>query len=110
MLAGELPRPAFPPRLRETAPTAWFRLAAGALSFADVYAGRQDRVACLANLCQAVLATAQGRLAATGEWVLNEKRLTELPNGPGLTPSRTGSRNPGRTWARSSPMSAPASG
>jgi hypothetical protein len=77
VLAGELPQPAFPPRLRETAPVAWFRLAAGALSFADVYAGRQDRVACLANLCQAVLATGQGRLAAAGEWVLNEKRLTE---------------------------------
>jgi hypothetical protein len=53
------------------------RGAPGALSFADVYAGRQDRVACLANLCQAVLATAQGRLAAAGQWVLNEKRLTE---------------------------------
>jgi Nucleotidyltransferase domain len=75
VLAGDLPRPAFPPKLRETAPVAWFRLAAGALSFADVYAGRQDRVACLANLCQAVLATAQGRLAAADEWVLNEKRL-----------------------------------
>ena len=77
VLAGDLPRPEFPPRLRETAPEAWFRLAAGALSFAGVYAGRQDRVACLANLCQAVLATGQGRLAAAGEWVLNEKRLTE---------------------------------
>jgi hypothetical protein len=75
VLAGDLPRPAFPPRLRETAPAAWFRLAAGALSFAGVYAGRRDRVACLANLCQAVLAAAQGRLAAAGEWVLNEKRL-----------------------------------
>jgi hypothetical protein len=32
-------------------------------------------VACLANLCQAVLAAAQGRLAAAGEWALNEKRL-----------------------------------
>jgi len=77
VLAGELPRLAFPTRLREAAPAAWFRLAAGALSFADVYAGRQDRVACLANLCQAVLATGQGRLAAAGQWVLNEKRLTE---------------------------------
>jgi hypothetical protein len=77
VLAGDLPRPAFPSRLRETAPAAWSGLAAGALSFADVYAGRQDRVACLANLCQAVLATGQGRLAAAGEWVLNEKRLTE---------------------------------
>jgi Nucleotidyltransferase domain len=77
VLAGDLPRPAFPPRLLRTAPEAWFRLAAGALSFAGVYAGRQDRVACLANLCQAVLATGQGRMAAAGQWVLNEKRLTE---------------------------------
>ena len=77
VLTGDLPRPGFPPRLRETAPAAWFRLAAGALHFADVHAGRQDRVACLANLCQAVLAGAQGRLAAAGEWVLNEKRLAE---------------------------------
>ena len=77
VLAGDLPRPAFPQKLRETAPAAWFRLAAGALSFAEVYARRRDRVACLANLCQAVLAGAQGRLAAGGEWVLNEKRLVE---------------------------------
>jgi hypothetical protein len=34
-------------------------------------------VACLASLCQAVLAAGQGRLAAAGQWVLNEKRLTE---------------------------------
>ena len=77
VLAGDLPRPGFPPKLRQTAPQAWYRLAAGALHFADVHAGRQDRVACLANLCQAVLATAQGRLAAVGEWALNEKRITE---------------------------------
>ena len=77
VLAGELPRPAFPPKLRETAPVAWFRLAAGALHFAEVHAGRGDGVACLANLGQAVLASAQGRLAAAGEWVLNEKRITE---------------------------------
>ena len=77
VLAGDLPRPGFPPKLRQTAPQAWYRLAAGALHFADVHAGRRDRVACLANLCQAVLATAQGHLAAAGEWVLNEKRITE---------------------------------
>jgi hypothetical protein len=77
VLAGDLPRPAFSPALRQTAPTAWSRLAAGALHFAQVHAGRQDQVACLANLGQAVLAAAQARLAAAGEWVLNEKRLTE---------------------------------
>ena len=77
VLAGELPRPQFPPKLRQTAPVAWSRLAAGALHFAEVHAGRQDRVACLANLGQAALATAQGRLASAGQWVLNEKRITD---------------------------------
>jgi hypothetical protein len=77
VLAGDLPRPGFPQKLRETAPATWSRLAAGALQIAGVHAERQDSVACLANLCQAVLAAAQGRLAAAGEWVLNEKRLVE---------------------------------
>ena len=77
VLSGDLPRPGFPPKLRDTVPVAWSRLAAGALHFAEVHARRQDGVACLANLCQAVLAAAQGRLAAAGEWVLNEKRLIE---------------------------------
>ena len=77
VLSGELPRPRFPQRLRETAPAAWFTIASGALHFADIYAGRDDPVCCLANICQAVLATAQGRLAAAGEWVLNEKRIVD---------------------------------
>ena len=77
VLTGELPRPHFPPQLQQTAPAAWSRLAAGALHFAEVHADRQDRAACLANLCQAVLAVAQGRLAAAGEWILNEKRLVQ---------------------------------
>jgi hypothetical protein len=77
VLAGDLPRPGFPPKLRQTAPAAWSRLAAGAMHFAEVHAGRGDRVACLANLCQAVLAAGQGRLAVAGEWALNEKRLVE---------------------------------
>ncbi len=94
VLAGELPRPGFPQKLRETAPAAWFGLAAGALHFADVYAGRQDRVACLANLCQAVLAAAQGRLAAAGEWALNEKRIVERA-GLGRVQERLAEPEPG---------------
>jgi hypothetical protein len=71
--------------------SAWYRLAAGALHFADVHPGRKDRVACLANLCQAVLAAAQGPLAAAGEWVLNEKRLAERA-GLGGVQDRLGQR------------------
>lgn len=75
VLRGTLPRPDFPDALAETAPRAWYQLAAGALHFAYVYAHRGDRIACLANATQAVLATAQGRLAAAGVWVLNEKGI-----------------------------------
>jgi hypothetical protein len=77
VLTGELPRPTFPDALRETAPPTWTNLAAGALRYAEVGASRGDVVACLANLSQAVLATAQARLAAQGEWVLNEKRIVD---------------------------------
>lgn len=75
VLVGELPRPSFPEPLRHTARAMWYQLAAGALANAQVHAKRDDRVAALANLTQAVLATAHGRLAAAGEWALNEKGL-----------------------------------
>ena len=77
VLAGDLPRPAFPRALQEAAPPRWYRLAAGAMAFADSHARRADRVGCLANVTQAILAAAQGRLAAAGEWALNEKRIVD---------------------------------
>jgi hypothetical protein len=77
VLFGELPRPSFPARLRETAPALWFRLAAGALAVGRTHADRGDAIAAVANFTQAVLATAQGRLAAQGLWALNEKRIIE---------------------------------
>ena len=75
VLFGELPRPSFPSRLRATAPALWFRLAAGALAVGRTHADRGDAIAAAANFTQAVLATAQGRLAAQGQWALNEKRI-----------------------------------
>jgi hypothetical protein len=77
VLHGALPRPAFPAALRRTAPALWYRLASGALEVGRTHASRGDRVAALANLTQAVLATAQGRLAAAGLWALNEKGIVE---------------------------------
>lgn len=70
VLDGELPRPSFPAQLRRTAPQLWYRLASGALAVGGVHASRGDRIAALANFTQAVLATAKGRLAADGRWVL----------------------------------------
>jgi len=77
VLHGDLPRPGFSDALRRSAPPAWNRLAAGALHFADVHSERGDTVAATANLGQAVLAAAQARLAATGQWALNEKGIVE---------------------------------
>jgi hypothetical protein len=77
VLAGELPRPSFPDALRSTAPRFWFRIGGGALHFAEVYAVRGDRTACLANVTQAILCAANGRLTGRGEWSLNEKKLVE---------------------------------
>jgi hypothetical protein len=77
VLAGALPCPAFSDRLRDSAPPRWYRLAAGALEFAEVHARRGDRMAALANVGQAILCAAQGRLAARGEWTLNEKGIVQ---------------------------------
>ena len=83
VLHGVLPRPSFPAELRRTAPELWNRLAAGALEVGRVHAGRGDRIA--ANLAQAVLAAAQGRLAAAGIWALSEKGIVERA---GLDPAQ----------------------
>jgi hypothetical protein len=45
------------------------------LRFAEAHAARHATVSCVANLAQAALLEAHARLAARGEWVLNEKRL-----------------------------------
>lgn len=74
VLAGDLPRPGFPQKLRQTAPAAWSRLAAGRCILPRSTPGAATG-ACLANLCQAVLAAAQGRLAAAGEWVCCANKL-----------------------------------
>ena len=83
VLSGVLPRPSYPDRLRATAPPLWYRLAAGTLHYADVHARRGDDVASVANLGQALLCAAQGRLAAAGEWALNEKRIIERAGSTG---------------------------
>jgi hypothetical protein len=77
VLHGSLPRPEFPAALAETAPKWWFHIAGMSLYHADVHAARGDLTATCANITQAALATAQGRLAAKGRWVLNEKGILE---------------------------------
>jgi predicted nucleotidyltransferase len=75
VLAGELPRPGFPERLRETAPPRWRASAKLSLGTAGTLAGRGDVGACVGLLAKAGIAAAQATLAERGEWALSEKGI-----------------------------------
>jgi hypothetical protein len=87
VLVGELPRPGFPPLLRQRA--ARFRAEAARLTLdytEQVYAARGDALGCAGGLARAVVEAAHGRLAAAGTWALNEKRIVERAGLDGLAP------------------------
>jgi len=106
VLAGDLPRPRFPQKLRQTAPTAWFRLAAGALHFAEVHAGagtgspawRTSAKPCWPRPKAVWRPPANGCSTRSGLW-----------NGPGWAAFRTGSDALTETLRHSCPMSGPVS-
>jgi hypothetical protein len=75
VLAGELPRPEFPERLRESAPPRWRSMASFDLGIAEAVAARGDVVDCAGLMAQSAIAVAQAKLAERGEWALNEKGI-----------------------------------
>lgn len=78
VLAGTLPRPGYPPALREHAPPAWWSRAQLTLDYArNAHAPRGHALDCAGAAARACCETAHAILAAHGEWVTNEKRLLE---------------------------------
>jgi hypothetical protein len=75
VLAGELPRPPFPERLREAAPPRWRATAAFSLEVAGQITERGDVAACVGLLAKAAIAAAQAALAERGEWGLSEQGI-----------------------------------
>jgi nucleotidyltransferase-like protein len=76
VLVGELPRPGYPAALRAAAPLRWRQEAGLTLEYARAaYASRGDALGCAGLLAQAVVQEAHARVAARGEWTLNDKRL-----------------------------------
>ena len=106
VLAGDLPRPGFPPKLRQTAPAAWSRLAAGALHFAEVHAGARTGWPAWRTCAKRCWrwARAVWRPLANGCSTKNG-----LPNVPGWAAFKTSSAGLSRTWVRSCPESGPLS-
>ena len=74
-LVGELPRPEFPDALRETAPRRWRGDVDFSLAVAERAADRGDPGPCCGLVARAAIGEAQARLAAAGEWALNEKGI-----------------------------------
>jgi predicted nucleotidyltransferase len=75
VLAGDLPRPAFPEQLRESAPPRWRASSSFSLGVAESIAGRGDVATCVGLLSKAAIEAAQAALAERGEWALNEKGI-----------------------------------
>ena len=87
VLVGELPRPGFPPLLRQRAARFWAEAARLTLDYTEaVHAARGDALGCAGGLARAVVEAAHGRLAAAGTWALNEKRIVERAGLDGLAP------------------------
>jgi hypothetical protein len=76
VLRGTLPRPDYPPALREAAPPVWRERAALTLHYAkSAYAPRGQVTEVAGALATAAMQTAHAIMATRGEWVTNEKRL-----------------------------------
>lgn len=86
VLVGSLPRPTYPAKLREQASLWWHGAALLSLNYAEKTAAEQgDPVGVAGGLARAVVEEAHSRLAARGEWVLNEKRIVERAGLQGLS-------------------------
>jgi hypothetical protein len=87
VLVGDLPRPGFPPLLRERAAHFWSEAAGLSLDYTEAaYAARGDALGCAGGLARAVIEAAHARLATRGVWALNEKRIVERAGLDGLAP------------------------
>jgi predicted nucleotidyltransferase len=78
VLAGDLPRPAYPDALADVAARRWRGDAIASLSYGQAaLRSRGDLVVALANATRALVEASHGLLAGAKEWVLNEKGIVE---------------------------------
>jgi predicted nucleotidyltransferase len=77
-LSGSLPKPDFPPALRERAKAAWWARAGMTLDYAArTHAPAGRLVDCAGAAARACLEAGNAILAGRGEWITNEKRLLD---------------------------------
>jgi hypothetical protein len=77
-LYGQLPRPAFPDALRAAAPSRWWGDAQATMAYGrGAYAARGRLAETVGTVATAACQAAHAVLAATGQWVTNEKALLD---------------------------------
>jgi hypothetical protein len=78
VLRGDLPRPAYPDALRAAAPPRWWGDARATLDYGRAaYAARGRLAETAGTVAVAACQAAHAALAASGQWVTNEKTLLE---------------------------------
>jgi hypothetical protein len=78
VLRGDLPRPDFPDALRAAAPPRWWDDAQATLAYGrGAYAARGRVTETAGTVGTAACQAAHAVLAATGQWVTNEKALLD---------------------------------
>jgi predicted nucleotidyltransferase len=78
VLSGELERPAYPDALRAAAPPRWWNDARATLDYGRrAYAARGQLAETAGTITVAACQAAHAVLAATGQWVTNEKALLD---------------------------------
>lgn len=78
VLVGSLPKPQYPTLLREKAYAFWHETALLHLAYAEgAYAAAGDIIGVAGAVARAIVEESHARLAARGEWALNEKRIVK---------------------------------
>jgi predicted nucleotidyltransferase len=91
VLRGYLPRPGYPPALREAAPVQWRDSARGTLTYARAAQAARGHLADTAGaIATAACQGAHAVLAGRGEWVTNEKTLIDRAGLRGIDKILTG--------------------
>jgi hypothetical protein len=85
VLSGDLPRPAYPDALRAAAPPRWWRDAQATLGYGrGAYARRGRLTETAGTIAVAAAQAAHAVLAASGQWITNEKTLLDRAGLRGL--------------------------
>jgi hypothetical protein len=78
VLRGDLPRPAYPDALRAAAPPRWWQDAQATLAYGrGAYAARGRLAETVGTVATAACQAAHAVMAASGQWVTNEKALLD---------------------------------